>query len=169
MPTSAITIFGFRLSDPEAAKLCAAYDIDHERLIAAHDPSARATADEDHTWRAAALDDVARAELDAALAHAWAQITGEASPPAGRRLHLSVLGDSDEMSDLFPMEYVLGVELDSRYAPTLIDFDEPHGTDGVLDVSDRETLRRLDIAKHALETHLPALRGAHLFHKLSWY
>ncbi len=61
----------------------------------------------------------------------WGRVYIQAHTPQGPRefspFGLALYGDEDEMGDVWPNDFVVGVKVSGRYFPTWLDWQDPHG------------------------------------------
>lgn len=92
--------------------------------------------------------------------------------PAGvrefRAMGLELHGDSGEMGDVWPGDFVWGVSLASRYFPIWLDWEDPHGTSGDLRMTS-DVVAMIEEARAALKEVVPELERADFMTKITFY
>lgn len=92
--------------------------------------------------------------------------------PAGLRefasMGLGLYGDSGELGEVWPDDFVWGVSLASRYFPVWLDWQDPHGTSGDLRLTS-EVLAMVEEARAALMEVVPELERADFMTKVTFY
>lgn len=82
------------------------------------------------------------------------------------RLHSQF--DPYEMGDT-PEQLTIGVNLSSRYFPSIIDMEDPHGTLGSVFKLNKELFDRVEICKRELIKEIPELHDAEVFLRDKFY
>jgi len=168
MPTSAITILGYRAKTEQADELLSQLGVDPACFYASYrddDDDAQLT---NRQIREGMNAKAVKAKLTAAYASAMRNIDPDYKPGKAS-FCLEMTGDPVETRDRWPEDFIVGVPLDSRYEPTWLDLDRPYGTDGALLLDDPQTEQRIEQARAALADQAPAFKDAQIFHKLVWY
>jgi len=168
MPTSAVTILGYPAKTEKADELLRQLGVDPACFYASY-------REDDHDIQLTGpqiRDGLNGKAVKGKLAAAYAAAMGNIDPDckSGRASFcLEMAGDPVETRDRWPEDFIVGVPLDSRYKPTWLDLDRPHGTDGALLLDDPQTDERIEQARAALAEQAPAFKDAQIFHKLVWY
>jgi hypothetical protein len=92
--------------------------------------------------------------------------------PSGVRefatMGLGLYGDSGELGEVWPDDFVWGVSLASRYFPIWLDWPDAHGTSGNLRLT-AEVLEMIAEAREALKQVVPELEHADFMVKVTFY
>ena len=81
---------------------------------------------------------------------------------------LQAIFDPNEMGDT-PEQLTLGVNLSSRYFPSIIDMEDQHGTIGPVLTFDKALFDKIEVCKRELIKEIPELYDAEVFLRDKFY
>jgi len=101
----------------------------------------------------------------------WGDRYFNAKTPKGIRefapLSLEIIGDTDEIGDEYPDDFVVGISISGRYFPTYLDWKDEHGTIETIGINDIGKL--VSIIKDEIVKVIPMFKDSQLFIKMRHY